>query len=63
MTEREKQLIEAYLPSPRDASLDWDEYYCEGMGGRVYKVHIVELCPCGNEMHYSVYIYRRGQAN
>ena len=25
------------------------------MDGRVYKVHIVELCPCGNEMHYSVY--------
>lgn len=24
MTEREKQLIEAYIPSPRDASLDWE---------------------------------------
>lgn len=58
MTDREKELIEAYIPSPRDHSLDWDEYFAKDCAGRVYKVHISGILPCGGlegENHYSVY--------
>ena len=40
MTERQKQLIEGYLPSPRDQSLDKFEYYVEDSRGRAVVVHV-----------------------
>ena len=43
MTEREKQLIEAYIPSPRDKTLDFDEYYIEDKNGRIVKGWLSEI--------------------
>lgn len=55
MTERQSQLIEAYIPSPRDESLDFDEYYVKDNIGRIYKVHIRDIYPHGEETLYGVY--------
>lgn len=54
MTDRQRQMIEAYLPHERDESLDWDEYYVKDTAERIQKVHIFEICPCGEETHYGV---------
>lgn len=45
MTERQKQLIEAYIPSPRDESLDPFEYYIQDDYGRIHKVYIKDIAP------------------
>lgn len=48
MTERQKQLIEGYIPNPRDRSLENGEYYLlyYGRGGeRIRKVYIREILP------------------
>lgn len=36
MTDREKLMIEAYIPSPRDESLEDFEYYVKADNGRIY---------------------------
>lgn len=56
MTDRERQLIEAYIPHPRDASLDDFDYYVKDVVGRIFKVHIVGIYPhLDDDTHYSVY--------
>ena len=54
MTDREKQMIEAYIPSPRDPDLAFDEYYVCDKADRVRKVRIVSFLPYGDEMTYGV---------
>lgn len=56
MTEREKQLIEAYIPSPRDTALDDFQYYAEDMAGRIQKVEITDILPLadGNAVYLVV---------
>ncbi len=43
MTEREKRLIESYIPNPRDKSLGDDEYYILDDANRVQKVYITDI--------------------
>lgn len=55
MTDREQRMIEAYIPSPRDESLDFDEYYVKDNAGRVHRVHFREIYPHKEDTFYSVY--------
>lgn len=45
MTDREKQLIEAYIPSPRDEELGLMQYYVQDSNNRVQKVEITSIFP------------------
>lgn len=45
LTEREKQLIDAYIPSPPDPSLEDGEYYILDDYDRVQKVYINQINP------------------
>ncbi len=45
MTDREKELIEAYIPSPRDNTLDSFQYYAQDSSGRIQKVEITDILP------------------
>lgn len=54
MTEREKQLIEGYIPSPRDTTLKDFEYYVKDLNGRVQKVEITDILPFGETTLYRV---------
>lgn len=61
MTDREKQLIDAYIPSPRDPELDVFDYYVKDTADRIFKVHIAGIYPTGGldgENHYSVFTER-----
>lgn len=61
MTDRERELIAAYLPSPRDPALDDYDYYAKAVSGRIFKVHISGIFPTGGldgENHYSVFTDR-----
>ena len=48
MTDREKELIAAYIPSPRDESLESFEYYVKDMNDRIQKVEITDICLLAN---------------
>ncbi len=54
MTDRERELIKAYIPSPRDTTLGDFEYYVQDSSGRIQKVEIQNFCPCGENMLYQV---------
>ena len=43
MTDRQKQMIEGYLPHPRDPELDPLDYYVEDMLGRAVHVYIGQI--------------------
>lgn len=45
MTDREKMMIDAYIPSPRDPALDVCEYYAQDANGRIHKVYIRDIFP------------------
>ena len=45
MTEREKELVEAYIPSPRDTALGDFQYYAKDSSGRIQKVEITDILP------------------
>lgn len=45
MTDREKRLIEEYIPSPRDQELGLFQYYVQDLSDRVQKVEITNICP------------------
>ena len=50
LTDRQKQMIEAYLPSPRDKSLmRMCEYYAQDVNGKVHKVFVCEINPSVKE--------------
>lgn len=45
MTDRERQLIEAYLPHPRDPELPEGEYYVLDRANRVQRVYVTDIYP------------------
>ena len=53
MSTRE-QMIEAYLPNPRDPELSEDEYYVRDRADRVRKVTIVNILPWDDATEYEV---------
>lgn len=55
MTDRERQLIEAYLPHPRDPELRDGEYYVKDSAFRVRKVWIRDILPHDDTLTYGVY--------
>ena len=56
LTEREKQLIAAYIPSPPDPELGFNEYYILDDYDRVQKVYICDINPgpCNEGLVYGV---------
>lgn len=54
MTDRERQLIESYIPGQRDPELDFDEYYVLDARDRPVKVRIVNIAPRGDRTVYQV---------
>ena len=56
MTDREKLMIETYLPHPKDPALGWDEYYVQDTAGRVQHVRLTDVFPGkpGQEIEYGV---------
>lgn len=61
MTERQRQLIAAYLPHPRDPELRFNEYYVRDTADRVRKVEIRDILPCDDETTYGVYEVSSGR--
>lgn len=61
MTERQQKMIEAYLPHPRDDSLDAYEYYYKRDDDKVVKVYISDIFPHENETHYGCRYSSNGQ--
>lgn len=55
ITDKERQLIKAYIPTPRDKSLGPFDYYVKDISGRVYKVFISGIYPYLDETRYSVF--------
>ena len=53
MTERERQMIESYIPHPRDESLDFNEYYVLDAGGRCRRVYVSEILCHGVDDEHS----------
>ena len=43
MTDRQKQMIAAYLPNPPDPELEFMEYYTKDSAGRIIKVRVVSF--------------------
>lgn len=56
MTDRERQMIESYLPHPRDPQLGQDEYYVLDTAGRVQHVRLSDIFPGrpGEDAEYGV---------
>ena len=54
MTDREKMMIEAYIPSPPDETLGFDEFYVRDTAGRVRRVRVVEILPHNHSMTYGL---------
>ena len=61
MTDRQQQLIEGYLPHPRDPELEWDQYYVLDTSDRVRKVEIREILPHDPYIEYGVYEVSTGR--
>ena len=61
MTDRQKQMIETYLPSPPDPELGFNEYYVLDKADRVRKVHMREILPNGDDTTYGVYEVSSGR--
>ena len=61
MTERQKQMIEAYIPHPRDATLGFNEYYVKDTAERIRKVFIRDILPHDFETTYGVYEVSSGR--
>lgn len=43
MTDRERQLIEGYIPHPKDPDLEFGEYYVLDMANRVQRVRVRDI--------------------
>ena len=61
MTDRQRQLIEAYLPHERDMELGDFEYYVLDTNDRVRKVKIRAILPHGDYITYGVYEVSSGR--
>ena len=56
MTDRQRQLIDAYLPNPPDPTLGDEEFYVLDTADRVRRVQVREILPRGwEEVTYGVY--------
>jgi hypothetical protein len=58
MDDRKRQMIEAYIPHPRDPSLEAGEYFfCqETMGGpRIIRVFALDILPHRDGTEYGIY--------
>ena len=55
MTDRERSMIEGYIPSPPDPELQIGEYYVLDARDRPTKVHIVNIAPTREQMIYQVF--------
>lgn len=58
MTDREQQMIEAYIPSPRDETLGFGEYYylqTTSTGDRVIRVTVHDILPHEDGTEYGIY--------
>ena len=55
MTDRQRELIRAYLPSPRDPELGDDEYYVKDTAGRIHRVYIRNIYPRGDRNTYDCF--------
>lgn len=62
MTDRQKQLIEGYLPTPRDPELEMNEYYVLDQRDRPTKVMIVGIAPKDEETIYQVITTTAGRS-
>lgn len=54
MTDREKMMIEAYIPSPPDETLGFEEFYVRDTADRVRRVHVVSILPHDDRLTYGV---------
>lgn len=61
MTDRERKMIEGYLPHPRDPELGVDEYYVLDTADRVRRVYVTDLMPNKDRMTYGVYEVSTGK--
>lgn len=64
MTDRERQMIETYLPHPRDPELEIGTYYYlqyTSSGERVIKVWPLDILPTKDGTEYGIYQQRGGQ--
>ena len=60
MTDREKRLIEGYIPNPRDPDLIDGQYYYNH-NGRIIKVFPLDILPHDEGIEYGCYQLRGGQ--
>ena len=61
LTERQKQMIEGYIPSPKDNTLDPFEYYFMPDGStRIFKVYISDIYPGEHETTYGCHYSSNG---
>ena len=61
MTDRQRQLISAYIPNPRDPELGFDEYYVCDTAGRIRKVKIRDIFPHDEDSTYGVFEVSSGR--
>lgn len=54
MTDRDRQLIDAYIPSPPDPELCFGEYYVLDSRGRPIRVRVVNIASYRERMVYQV---------
>ena len=61
MDERMQRMIEAYIPSPPDLTLDMSEYYycrCTAAGDRIIRVFALDILPLRDGTEYGIYQQR-----
>lgn len=61
LDERTRQMIEAYIPSPRDPDLEDGEYYylqSTAKGEQVIRVYALDILPHQNGDEYGIYQQR-----
>lgn len=64
MDERTRRMIEAYIPSPRDETLESGEYYYRQetlRGPRIIRVYALDILPHRDGVEYGIYQQRGGR--
>lgn len=49
MTDRQREMIEAYIPNPKDDTLEDFEYYWMSDTGKIYKVYVSDINPLSHD--------------
>lgn len=65
MDERTRMMIEAYIPSPPDQTLEFGEYYylqSTWGGDKVIRVRVLDIFPGKDGTEYGIYQRRGGRA-